>query len=160
MCIRDRADIFMDGHDRLAAELRWRADDESAWRRVPLAAAGNDRWQASFRPGRIGPHVFQIAAWFDAWATFRHELQVKRQAGAALRLEVQEGLRLLRDAAPGAGRSLPRSPRRDVPPATPDDAPIVLAIDALASADANAEPDARTLDLPVSYTHLTLPTKA
>lgn len=107
------ADIFMDGHDRLAAELRWRADDEAGWRSVPLEPSGNDRWRAAFRPSRIGPHTFQVIAWHDGWATFQHEFEVKHEAGASLRLEREEGLQLLREAdqraslggasGPGAG---------------------------------------------------------
>ncbi|KAG1249019.1 hypothetical protein G6F65_019294 [Rhizopus arrhizus] len=58
-----QADLLMDGHDRIAAELRWRAADEPEWRRAPLRLLANDRWQASFRPRRIGPHEFQVAAW-------------------------------------------------------------------------------------------------
>lgn len=109
-----RADIFMDGHDQLAAELRWRADDEPGWRSVPMVPAGNDRWQAAFRPSRIGPHTFQIVAWYDSWASFQHEFEVKHAAGASLRLEREEGLQLLREAdqrasmggASGAGAGL------------------------------------------------------
>ena len=38
------ADIFMDGHDVLAAELHWRAADQSEWQAVPMSHLGNDRW--------------------------------------------------------------------------------------------------------------------
>ncbi|WMD22213.1 alpha-1,4-glucan--maltose-1-phosphate maltosyltransferase [Achromobacter seleniivolatilans] len=101
-----QADLLMDGHDQMAGELRWRAADESKWRIVPLKAGLNDRWQASFRPRRIGPHEFQIAAWFDAWQTLRHDIEVKHLAGVDVRLEVQEAVQLLsaaqkRSAQPG-----------------------------------------------------------
>jgi len=92
------ADIYMDGHELLAAELRWRAADESAWRATPFARGLNDRWEASFRPRRIGPHEFSVHAWLDAWQTFRHDLEVKHQAGVDVRLEVEEGLLMLRAA--------------------------------------------------------------
>ncbi len=93
-----RADIYMDGHEQLAAELRWRAADENSWRAVPFERGVNDRWEASFRPRRIGAHEFVINAWLDAWQTFRHDLDVKHQAQVDLRLEVQEGLLMLRAA--------------------------------------------------------------
>ena len=136
--VRVQADIFMDGHDRLAAEVRWRADDEPAWRSVPFVAPVNDRWEATFRPSRIGPHAFQIAAWFDAWGTFRHELQVKRNAGVSLRLEIQEGLRLLRDANQRAGRGT--TPGQGAGQITR----VLNALDAVAAQD--AEPGATLLD--------------
>ncbi|WP_342065517.1 alpha-1,4-glucan--maltose-1-phosphate maltosyltransferase [Achromobacter kerstersii] len=99
-----QADLLMDGHDRIAGELRWRAADESGWSRVPLALVTNDRWQASFRPRRIGPHEFQVAAWFDVWETYRHDIEVKHHAGVDVRLEVVEGVLLLREAEKRAGK--------------------------------------------------------
>ncbi|WP_447919858.1 alpha-1,4-glucan--maltose-1-phosphate maltosyltransferase [Achromobacter aegrifaciens] len=93
-----RADIYTDGHELLAAELRWRAADETSWRATPFARGLNDRWEASFRPCRIGPHEFVLHAWLDAWQTFRHDLEVKHQAGMDLRLEVEEGLLMLKAA--------------------------------------------------------------
>ena len=92
------ADIYMDGHELLAAELRWRAADETSWRATPFARGLNDHWEASFRPRRIGPHEFVVHAWLDAWQTFRHDLEVKHQAGMDLRLEAEEGLLMLRAA--------------------------------------------------------------
>lgn len=133
-----QADIFMDGHDRLAAEVRWRADDESTWQSVPFVAAVNDRWAATFRPSRIGPHAFQIAAWFDAWGSYRHELQVKRNAGVSLRLEIQEGLQLLRDANQRASRNTVAGPGAG------QITRVLKAQEAFAAQD--AEPDAAHLD--------------
>lgn len=93
-----QADIFMDGHDQLAAEVRWRAKDETRWHTVPMTRGLNDRWEAAFRPRRIGAHEYVVAAWFDAWHTFSHDIEVKHQAGRDLSLEIHEGLALLRDA--------------------------------------------------------------
>ena len=73
------ADIIADGHDVLAAELLWAADDEADWHRVAmrLEPTANDRWEASFVPARIGRHRFTVQAWWDAWGTFRHDLSAK-----------------------------------------------------------------------------------
>ncbi|MDQ2735294.1 MAG: alpha-1,4-glucan--maltose-1-phosphate maltosyltransferase, partial [Pseudomonadota bacterium] len=89
------ADIFADGHDALAAELLWRAADEPGWQRVPMRALGNDRWDASFTPARVGRHAFTIEAWWDEWGTFRRDLGRKRDAGQDLKLEVVEGRTLI-----------------------------------------------------------------
>lgn len=93
-----QADIFMDGHDQLAAEVRWRAKDEARWHTVPMTRGLNDRWEGAFRPRRVGAHEFVVAAWFDAWHTFTHDIEVKHQAGRDISLEIHEGLALLRDA--------------------------------------------------------------
>ncbi|MCY1198520.1 Alpha-1,4-glucan:maltose-1-phosphate maltosyltransferase [compost metagenome] len=127
-----QADIYMDGHEQLGAELRWRAADEARWRATPLVRGENDRWEAAFRPRRIGAHEFMVSAWLDAWQTFRHDLELKHQAGLDLRLEVQEGLQLLRDALA----------RADAAPAA-DAAPVRDALERLgAPGPGEAEPPA------------------
>ncbi len=93
------ADIVADGHEVLAAALLWRPQDATTWHQVPLQLVVNDRWEASFTPERVGPHVFTIEAWWDVWGTFRHDLHAKHAAGQSLRLEVQEGQLLLERAA-------------------------------------------------------------
>ncbi len=121
-----QADIFMDGHDQLAAELRWRAKDETRWHTTPMARGLNDRWEAAFRPRRIGAHEFVVAAWFDAWHTFSHDIELKHQAGRDLSLEVHEGLALLRDALARAQAGSP---------AAADAEPVREALAAFADAD-------------------------
>jgi starch synthase (maltosyl-transferring) len=93
------ADIFTDGHDVLAAELLWRAADEAGWHRIAMHPVVNDRWEASFTPARIGRHRFTVEAWWDQWATFRHDLSAKHMAGQTVTLEIEEGRRLLQAAA-------------------------------------------------------------
>jgi starch synthase (maltosyl-transferring) len=84
------ADIFSDGHGELAADLLWRAADEAEWHRVPMQFIGNDHWQAHFRPGRVGDHVFTIEAWRDDFASLQHGTLKKRDAGIPVELELQE----------------------------------------------------------------------
>jgi starch synthase (maltosyl-transferring) len=92
------ADIWMEGHDILAASLLWRPADETAWRHVEFHPVGNDRWEASFTPSRIGGHLYTIEAWWDSWATYRHDLHAKHQAGQKLDLEIAEGRALIEAA--------------------------------------------------------------
>jgi len=96
------ADLLCDGHDRLAGILRWRAADDADWQEVPLRPLGNDRWAAAFALERVGRYVFQVEAWVDVFATFRHGLDVKAEAGIDVSLEIEEG-RLLVAAAAGFG---------------------------------------------------------
>jgi starch synthase (maltosyl-transferring) len=96
------ADIIADGHDVLAAALLWAADDEAEWHRVPMQPLVNDRWQAVFRPARLGRHRFTVQAWWDTWGTFRHDLSAKHAAGQTVALEIEEGTHLI---AAGAARA-------------------------------------------------------
>jgi starch synthase (maltosyl-transferring) len=97
------ADIIADGHDVLAAAVLWRAEDETDWHRVAMQPIVNDRWEASFRPARIGRHHFTVQAWWDAWETFRHDLSAKHAAGQPVNLEIEEGCHIIEAAAGRAG---------------------------------------------------------
>ncbi len=100
------ADIFIDGHDVLGAELLWKAADAKEWRRLPMQPLGNDRWKAAFAPTHIGRHSFTIEAWLDEYGTLCRDIEIKRGAGVDVALETDEGRILLaRTAAHHDGRS-------------------------------------------------------
>ncbi len=100
------ADLFMDGHERMAAALLWRAADEEAWREVPMRPLGNDRWAAAFPLERMGRHAFAIEAWYDAFQSFREGLEKKHAAGQDVTLELEEGRLLVAAMADRAGGDL------------------------------------------------------
>ncbi|AXV14607.1 DUF3416 domain-containing protein [Neorhizobium sp. SOG26] len=96
--VKVEADIFADGHDPLAAALRWRAADETGWQEVPMQLILNDRWQAEFPLKRLGRHEFVVEAWKNPFQIFRYEFGKKHEARLDLRLEIQEGINLVLDA--------------------------------------------------------------
>ncbi len=123
------ADVFADGHEMLAASLLWRPANAADWQRVEMRPGLNDRWQARFRPTRVGAHEFTVEAWWDVFGTFRHDVAAKHAAGQDVALEIEEGRGLLQAAV---GR---------VPAAALDDALALLrdadqprAVEALLSA--------------------------
>ena len=89
------ADVFMDGHDVLAVDLQWRALDEAEWQHAPMKPLGNDRWQASFTPHRVGRWTFTVEACLDELATVRHALQLKKDAGVDYSVEATEEKQLV-----------------------------------------------------------------
>jgi starch synthase (maltosyl-transferring) len=89
------ADIFRDGHVVLAAELLWRSQTSAVWSRVPMRLYENDRWTTTFAPPIPGRYLYAIEAWTDLFGTWRHDFLVKRQAGMDVKLEIEEGRRLL-----------------------------------------------------------------
>jgi len=91
------ADVFMDGHEKLAVALLWRAADERDWREIRMRHLGNDRWTAALPLTRIGRYMFMIEAWRDAFGTYRDELEKKSDAGLNVGVELEEG-RLLVEA--------------------------------------------------------------
>ena len=93
------ADIYADGHEVLAAELRWRAIDETDWRATPMAHDANDAWSGAFALDRLGRHQFQVEAWLDRFGSYRRDLEKKWEAGVAQPVDFEEGRRLILQAA-------------------------------------------------------------
>ena len=93
------ADLVSDGHERLAAALLWRAEDEPDWREVPMTPLGNDRWTGRFPLARLGRHLFTVLAWKDDFGTFAEELEKKHAAGVPIDLELEEGRLLISESA-------------------------------------------------------------
>ncbi|MDX5332003.1 MAG: DUF3416 domain-containing protein [Caulobacteraceae bacterium] len=100
------ADIFADGHEVLAAELRWRALDESGWRSAPMRPQENDVWIGDFSLERLGRHQFQVEAWLDRFGTYQRDLGKKWEAGVAQPVDFEEGRRLIVAAAERAEGAL------------------------------------------------------
>ena len=107
-CVGDRvavsATIFRDGHDRLAAAVRYRGPGEREWREAPMhrsdAAVGGDRWEGSFTVDGQGRWQWTVDAWTDVEATWRDELERKIAAGQRdTAAELAEGAALLALAA-------------------------------------------------------------
>ena len=93
------ADIIGDGHDHLAAAVRWQVPGQSTWSEVRMRHRANDRWVARFPLGKMGVHQYVVEAWKDVYDTFVDELAKKHKAGVSITLEVQEGMALVRAAA-------------------------------------------------------------
>ena len=52
------ADIFKDGHDVVAAVLKWRVVGKRAWRETPMIFVDNDRWRGALWAGGQTPSHF------------------------------------------------------------------------------------------------------
>src|SRR5207237_1130309 len=68
--VRLTADVFRDGHDRLAARCRWRPVGERKWRDAGMLHLSNDRWEAVVEPTTLGLHEFVVEAWTDRLGTW------------------------------------------------------------------------------------------
>jgi starch synthase (maltosyl-transferring) len=140
------ADCFADGHDVLAARLRWRRADESQWREVPMQPVGNDRWCAVFEPDAIGRWVYGVSAWVDGFLTWRHDLE-RRVDAADIQLAARVGAALVAQAAARAPKDdatklLRWSKRLDAASSQADgDAIKVIALDADLEHLCSAYPD-------------------
>src|SRR5262245_33826178 len=97
--VRVAADVHADGHDVLAAVLRYRHAAEADWAEVPMEPLGNDRWSARFPITTLGRHEYTIQAWIDRFASWRRDLAKKVDAGQDVASDLLEGAELVSQTA-------------------------------------------------------------
>lgn len=93
------ADIFADGHDELAAVLRFRGPHGDEWREVPMHFLGNDRWRASFPLDVLGLWEYTVTAWIDRFATWQRDFRKRLDAGQDVTVDLAIGAELVETAA-------------------------------------------------------------
>ena len=94
------ADIFKDGHDLVAAALKWRAAGETRWHETPMSFVDNDRWRGVCTLYEIGVHEYTVEAWTDSFRSWRDEFRKKFEAGITnLSTEALEGAKLVEQAS-------------------------------------------------------------
>ncbi len=94
------ADIFKDGHDVVAAVLKWRVVGGRAWRETPMNFVDNDRWRGVCALYDEAIHEYTVEAWTDTFRSWQREFAKKFEAGiSALRSEALEGAALVAAAA-------------------------------------------------------------
>lgn len=94
------ADIFKDGHDIVAAALKWRVVGQREWHESAMRFVDNDRWRGIFSVYENATYEYSVEAWTDVFAGWQHEYATKFNAGLAnLTSEKLEGAALLMAAA-------------------------------------------------------------
>src|SRR5690606_2333223 len=96
------ADVFADGHEAVAADVRYRRSGERTWRHVAMESVGNDRWTARFTVTDVGTYAFTVEGWVDHFTTWRRGLVKKRDAEVVDEADLEIGAGLIED---GAGRA-------------------------------------------------------
>ncbi len=100
------ADVFKDGHDVVAAILKWRMLGEPDWHETAMSHLGNDRWSGACTFYENTTYEYTVEAWTDTFAGWQHEFGAKFGANIAnLTSETLEGAALLEEAAERAGDS-------------------------------------------------------
>ncbi len=85
------ADILLEGHDKLAAVVRWKHREDAGWSEVPMHLADNDRWVGRVPLTRNTRVLFTVESWRDGFASWRSDTLKKREAGQDIGLELAEG---------------------------------------------------------------------
>jgi starch synthase (maltosyl-transferring) len=102
------ADVFTDGHDVVAAAVRWRplnptgsAGQPGPWQECAMTPVGNDRHCAVITPRELGRLEYDVLGWVDHAETWRRDTAKKLDAGLDVSLELVTGQRLLSRMAAG-----------------------------------------------------------
>lgn len=105
------ADIFRDGHEKIAAVVQYRVQGDPDWMEAEMAFIDNDRWGGAFTVDRNALWEYTIVAFPDAFATWREEIGKKLAAEVDVASELIEGRAILQEIAgraPKAGASVIR----------------------------------------------------
>ncbi|MGD8374909.1 MAG: alpha-1,4-glucan--maltose-1-phosphate maltosyltransferase [Acidobacteriota bacterium] len=93
------ADVFCDGHDKLAAVVRYRAASGEEWQESAMAPEGNDVWRGRFTVDSQEPYRFRVMAWIDHFETWRDGLAKKAADGQDVQSDLLEGAALVEKSA-------------------------------------------------------------
>ncbi|KXA94822.1 hypothetical protein AKJ36_02185 [candidate division MSBL1 archaeon SCGC-AAA259I07] len=78
--VRVQADVFCDGRDEVVADLLYRREGEEVWRKAPMSALGNDRWEGEFAVEELGNYYYTVRGRVDYFGTWRKDLKKKYEA--------------------------------------------------------------------------------
>jgi len=96
------ADIFMAGHDVVAAVLKWRVRGKQHWSETAMKAipSGQDRWRGVLSVFENAEYEFTIEAWVDSFRSWQAEFRKKFEGGVQdLESETIEGAHIVQSAA-------------------------------------------------------------
>ena len=93
------ADIFKDGHDRIAAMLKLRERGSRTWDETPMKLVDNDRWSGAVLLRQPGFFEYTIEAFPNDWQSWLEDTAKKIAAGLDVALEFREAEAMLRDTA-------------------------------------------------------------
>jgi starch synthase (maltosyl-transferring) len=94
------ADVFKDGHDVVAALLKWRRVGEPRWNETAMRFVDNDRWRGVCSFYEIGAYEYTVEAWTDKFRSWADEWTKKFEAGISnLTAEALEGTELIESAS-------------------------------------------------------------
>jgi starch synthase (maltosyl-transferring) len=90
------ADILREGHEALAAVVRYRSVKDTEWHEVRMQPVGNDRWVARFPLEESTRYLYTIEACPDPYRTWAEDLQKRLAAGMEVQSELLEGAEIVR----------------------------------------------------------------
>jgi starch synthase (maltosyl-transferring) len=89
------ADVLIDGHDVLQANLLFKHDADKDWSAVRMHPTNNDEYTASFHTAKQGNYSYKVEGWVDYALNWQHGLEQKIDDYQHVNLELLEGAEML-----------------------------------------------------------------
>lgn len=86
-----KANVFADGHDVIAACVKFKHESAKKWQEVRMTELGNDEWQAEFTVDKQGYFSYFVEAWVDYALNWQHGTERKIQDNQFVKSELLEG---------------------------------------------------------------------
>ena len=93
--VRLHAHIFGDGHDVIAASVRYKHVNDKDWNEVRLEPTFNDEWKGEFWVHKQGYYYYKIEAWVDHALNWMHGIKRKIDDNQYVSSELLEGVVLI-----------------------------------------------------------------
>lgn len=93
------ANVFKDGHDLISGRIAYKGPRDGTWHYAPMTYDVHfDRCTGRFTVDRLGVWSFTVEAWVDLFATWRHALEKKHEAGQDISMDLLEGAAIVEQA--------------------------------------------------------------
>ncbi len=86
------ADVLVDGHDYVSAQILYKHESEKTWTSKTLQDLGNDRFGVEINTSKIGYNTFKLSSWVNHVSTWLHEVDEKIKANLILEVELLVGI--------------------------------------------------------------------
>ncbi|PKL42249.1 MAG: alpha-1,4-glucan--maltose-1-phosphate maltosyltransferase [Candidatus Riflebacteria bacterium HGW-Riflebacteria-1] len=88
------ADIFRDGHDKIAVWVEYRPQKRKNWQKVPMQCVnpGLDLWETSFKVDQIGVYEYKIVAYCEDYGSWILDTRKKVEAATDYASDLLEGI--------------------------------------------------------------------
>ncbi len=94
-----KAHIFSDGHDKIRAQLLYKAKGDKKFSSKDMELNVNDEWHSQFDITKFETYYYSVEAWIDRFATWRADLSKKVQAEQKVDIDLLIGADLIAKAA-------------------------------------------------------------
>ncbi|MCR5863095.1 alpha-1,4-glucan--maltose-1-phosphate maltosyltransferase [Flavobacterium sp. J372] len=85
------ADILSDGHDVMAAVVKYRHEKDKKWQEVRMHETGNDSWEATFTVEKQGFYSYCVEGWIDYALNWQYGTGRKIKDNQRITSELSEG---------------------------------------------------------------------